>query len=128
MGNNPIHLAAAANAGQCCRFMATRGCNPKAKNLEGETPKSIAKDKKCKDASKLLRKAEKQYAKLSRQTQESGGVNWSIRLYDYMYEHKERVKELFAEHDPEQTGKISTKTNLFPKYLENYTNICDCLL
>lgn len=107
--------------------MATRGCNPKAKNLEGETPKSIAKDKKCKDASKLLRKAEKQYAKLSRQTQESGGVNWSIRLYDYMYEHKERVKELFAEHDPEQTGKISTKTNLFPKYLENYTNICDCL-
>jgi hypothetical protein len=119
MGNNPIHLAAAANAGQCCRFMATRGCNPKAKNLEGETPKSIAKDKKCKDASKLLRKAEKQYSKLSRQTQESGGVNWSIRLYDYMYEHKDRVKELFAEHDPEQTGKISIIIDLFPKYLRN---------
>jgi ankyrin repeat protein len=106
-GNNPIHLAAMANAGQCCRFLATRGCNPKVKNLDGDTPKSIAKEKKAKDASKNIRKAEKQYAKLSKQTLESGGVNWSIRLYDYMYEHKERIKETFAEQDPEQTGKIS---------------------
>jgi ankyrin repeat protein len=106
-GNNPIHLSASSNSGSCCRFLATRGCNPKAKNLEGDTPKSIAKEKKAKDASKNIRKAEKQYAKLSKQTMESGGVNWSIRLYDYMYEHKDRVKDAFATHDPEQTGKIT---------------------
>jgi ankyrin repeat protein len=109
-GNNPVHVAAAANAGQCCRFLATRGCNPKVKNLEGETAKSIAKEKKNKDAAKNLRKAEKQYAKLSKQTLESGGVNWSIRLYDYMYEHKERIRDAFAEHDNEQTGKISNNS------------------
>lgn len=105
-GNNPIHYAAAANAGSCCRFLATRGCNPKVKNLEGDTPKSIAKEKKQKTQAKISEKAEKQYAKLSKQTSESGGVNWSIRLYDYMYEHKDRVKDLFSLHDPEQTGKI----------------------
>lgn len=109
-GNNPIHLAALANAGGCCRFLATRGCNPKIKNLDGDTPKSIAKDAKAKDASKNIRKAEKQYAKLTKQTTESAGVNWSIRLYDYMYEHAERMKDLFATHDPEQTGKISNES------------------
>ncbi len=106
-GNNPIHLAAASNAGNCCRFLATRGCNPKAKNTEGETPKSIAKENKAKDASKNIRKGEKQYAKLSKQAMESGGVSWSIRLYDYMYEHKDRVREAFLTSDAEQTGKIT---------------------
>ena len=84
-----------------------KGCNPKAKNLDGETPKSLAKEKKAKDAAKNIKKGEKQYAKLSKQTLESGGINWSIRIYDYMYEHKERVKEAFAAQDPEQTGKIT---------------------
>ena len=106
-GNNPIHLAAKVNAGSCCRFLATRGCNPKVKNMEGDLAKTIAKDNKAKDASKNIRKAEKQYAKLSKQTNESGGVNWSIRLYDYMHEHKDRVKEIFKTHDDEQTGKCS---------------------
>lgn len=106
-GNNPIHLAARVNAGACCRFLATRGCNPKVKNMEGDLAKTIAKDSKAKDASKNIRKAEKQYAKLSRQTNESGGVNWSIRLYDYMHEHQERVARVFAERDPDQIGKVS---------------------
>lgn len=106
-GNNPIHLAAEANAGSCCRFLATRGCNPKAKNVEGDTPKAIAKEKKAKDASKNIRKGEKQFSKLMKQTNESGGVNWSIRLYDYMYEHQERIKDLFSSFDPEQTGRIT---------------------
>ena len=88
-------------------FSSSLGCNPKAKNLEGKTPKAIAKEKKNKDASKNIRKGEKQYAKLSKQTVESGGINWSIRLYDYMYEHKEKIKEEFLKNDPEQTGKIS---------------------
>ena len=101
-GNNPIHLAAKVDAGSCCRFLATRGCNPKVKNMEGDLPKSIAKDNKAKDAAKNIRKAEKQYAKLSRQTTESGGVNWSIRLYDYMYEHNERVGLIFSEKDQDQ--------------------------
>ena len=105
--NNPIHMAAFSNAGSCCRYLATRGCNPKAKNLEGKTPKAIAKEKKNKDASKNIRKGEKQYGKISKQTSESGGINWSIRLYDYMYEHKEGIKELFLKSDTEQTGKIT---------------------
>jgi ankyrin repeat protein len=106
-GNNPIHLAAMCNSGKSCRFLSTRGCNPKVKNLEGDTPKSIAKDKKAKDASKNIRKGEKQYNKLSKQTTESGGINWSIRLYDYMYEHQERVKMLFGLHDQDQIGKVT---------------------
>ncbi len=116
--NNPIHLAAKANAGACCRFLATRGCNPKVKNMDGDLPKTIAKDNKAKDASKNIRKAEKQYAKLSRQTNESGGVNWSIRLYDYMYEHKDRVRLKFVAQDADQIGKVSFK-NLLLIYLLN---------
>lgn len=124
-GNNPIHLAAAANAGNCCRFLATRGCNPKVKNLEGELPKTIAKEKKAKDASKNLRKAEKQYAKLAKQVLESGGISWSIRLYDYMYEHKDRIKEVFLESDPEQTGKVDKEvfTNVVAQ--EGFQNLVD---
>lgn len=106
-GNNPIHLAAMCNSGKSCRFLATRGCNPKVKNLEGETPKVIAKERKAKDASKNIRKGEKQYNKLSKQTNDSGGINWSIRLYDYMYEHAERVKNLFSVNDQDQIGKIT---------------------
>ena len=106
-GNNPVHYAAFGNAGSCCRFLATRGCNPKAKNNDGELPKNIAKSQKAKDAMKNLRKAESQYGKLSKQTTESGGVNWSIRLYDYMNEHRDRVKDLFKIHDQEETGKVT---------------------
>lgn len=112
-GNNPIHLAAACNSGKSCRFLATRGCNPKVKNLEGDTPKSIAKDNKAKDSSKNIRKGEKQYIKLSKQTTDTGGINWSIRLYDYMYEHQERVKTLFQLHDQDQIGKVTRE-----KFLE----------
>jgi ribosomal protein S30 len=106
-GNNPIHSAAAANAGACCRYLATRGANPKTKNVDGQTPKLIAKERKAKDASKNIRKAEKQYAKLSKQIAGSAeGINWSIRLYDYIYEHKNRIQALFIKVDVEQTGKI----------------------
>ncbi len=98
------------NSGKSCRFLATRGCNPKVKNLEGDTPKVIAKDRKAKDASKNIRKGEKQYNKLSKQTTDSGGINWSIRLYDYMYEHTERVKNLFAINDQDQIGKITRES------------------
>ncbi len=122
-GNNPIHLAAKLNAGSCCRFLATRGCNPKIKNLEGDTPKQIAKDLKAKDASKNIRKAEKQYAKLSKQTNESGGVNWSIRLYDYMYEHKDRVKQIYLTHDPEQIGKVSKEAFIDVIAEEGFQNL-----
>ncbi len=105
--------------------MATRGCNPKVKNTEGDTPKSIAKENKAKDASKNIRKAEKQYAKLSKQTMESGGVNWSIRLYDYMYEHKDRIKDLFSLHDPEQTGKITKEAFIEVISQEGFQNLVE---
>ena len=124
-GNNPIHLAAESNAGNCCRFLATRGCNPKVKNFEGETPKSIAKEKKAKDASKNIRKAEKQYSKLSKQTTDMGGVNWSIRLYDYMYEHKDRVKNIFVSHDNEQTGRISKEAFIDVLSEEGFQNLIE---
>ena len=58
--NNPIHYGAIANAGSCCRFLATRGCNPKIKNKDGDTPKALAKERKNKDAVKNLSKGEKQ--------------------------------------------------------------------
>lgn len=124
-GNNPIHLAAEANAGNCCRFLATRGCNPKTKNGEGDAPKAIAKEKKAKDASKNIRKGEKQFAKLMKQTNESGGVNWSIRLYDYMYEHQERIKDLFASYDPEQTGRITQEAFVEVISKEGFQNLSE---
>ncbi len=108
------------------RFLATRGCNPKVKNNDGELPKQIAKQQKAKDAMKNLRKAERQYSKLSKQTSESGGVNWSIRLYDYMYEHKERIKDIFLmQHDQEQTGKITSESFVQVVSNEGFQNLVE---
>lgn len=105
--------------------MATRGCNPKAKNADGDTPKQVAKAQKAKDAMKNMGKAEKQYAKLSKQTSESEGVNWSIRLYDYMYEHKERVKDLFKQNDPEETGKVTGEAFTEVISNEGFQSLCE---
>jgi hypothetical protein len=93
--------------------------------MEGDTPKSIAKEKGAKDAGKNIRKAEKQYAKLSKQSSESGGVNWSIRLYDYMSEHKERIQETFSKFDEAKTGRIPKENFIEVLSQEGFQNLIE---
>ena len=56
---------------------------------------------------------------------ESGGVNWSIRLYDYMFEHKERIKEAFLVHDTEKTGKVSRDVFVQVVSVEGFQNLIE---
>ena len=93
--------------------------------MEGDTPKSIAKEKGAKDAGKNIRKAEKQYAKLSKQSSESGGVNWSIRLYDYMSEHKDRILETFLKCDEAKTGRIPKEQFIEVLSQEGFQNLIE---
>ncbi|CAF1023931.1 unnamed protein product [Didymodactylos carnosus] len=119
LGNNPIHYAAGSNAGNAVRFLGQRGCNPKAKNLEGLIPKKIADQNKAKDAKKNMRKAEKFYndtnANLRPEMNEYR--DWKLLLYDYVYEHKERIEKLFDEIDEAKTGLITS--DHFKKFLED---------
>ena len=62
---------------------------------------------------------------MSKQTSESGGVNWSIRLYDYMYEHKERIKDEFLKNDPEQTGKVTNEAFIDVISKEGFQNLVE---
>jgi ankyrin repeat protein len=65
-GNTPLHHAAAQGFGPICKFLAQRGCPAVLKNIEGKTPRVLAKDNEHKEAIKECRKAEKQSARLTK--------------------------------------------------------------
>ena len=58
--------------------MNCTGCNPKPKNNEGNTARSIAKDEGHKEAMKELRKAEKTFGKVK---------NMSELMFSSVYHH-----------------------------------------
>ncbi|KAK3754399.1 hypothetical protein QZH41_011175, partial [Actinostola sp. cb2023] len=99
-GNTPLHHAAAEGYGPMCKFLAQRGCPAGLKNKEGKTPKLLAKENEHKEAMKECRKAEKQSAKLSKGGGK-GGDDYSVRLYDWLQEHEEKVLGMFQQFDPE---------------------------
>jgi hypothetical protein len=102
-----------------------KGCNPKAKNLAGETAKSIARDKNAKDANKNIRKAENQYSKISKQASETSGINWSIRLYDYMCEHRDRIHDSFQKYDETKSGRIQRDQFIEVLSAEGFQNLIE---
>lgn len=104
-GNTPIHNAAMNGHGMCCKFLAQRGCNPKPKNNEGETGRSLAKDRDHKEATKECRKAEKSFGKVGKNNEP-----WAIALYDWVYERSEKILNMMIKYDPDEKGTV-TKDN-----------------
>ncbi|CAF1380014.1 unnamed protein product [Rotaria sordida] len=121
LGNNPIHYAASSNAGTAIRFLGQRGCNPKAKNLEGLIPKKIADQNKAKDAKKNMRKAEKGYNDMTTNLRPDEFRDWKLMLYDYVYENQERLEKIFEELDIAEPKTGVIPTDGFKKVLEDET-------
>ena len=78
------------------------GCNPKPKNNDGETARSIAKDEGHKDAMKELRKVEKSFGKVGKNNEP-----WALALYDFCNERLSSVLEMFRKFDVDGTGYIT---------------------
>ncbi|XP_033736173.1 ankyrin repeat and EF-hand domain-containing protein 1-like isoform X2 [Pecten maximus] len=100
-GNTPIHNAALNGHAMCCKFLSQRGCNPKPKNNDGETAKSLAKEKEHKEAGKELRKAEKSFGKVGKNNEP-----WAIVLYDWVMERSQKLLNAFKRYDPDEKGTI----------------------
>jgi ankyrin repeat protein len=100
LGNNPIHYAVPSNAGTAIRFLGQRGiiifgilliqinflflgCNPKAKNSGGITPKQIADECNAKDAKKNIAPAENGYYEMNGQLRLSKLVLLSDLYFDF---------------------------------------------
>ena len=78
------------------------GCNPKAKNAEGNTAKVIAKEQGHKDAGKELRKAEKSFGKVGKNNEP-----WAIVLYDFCCEKQNQLTDFFKKIDGDGTGNVT---------------------
>lgn len=87
-GKTPLHLAAKNNHGLCCRFLCSRGCNPKVKSCDDYTARLLAKDLGNKQALKECKKGEKIFGKLGKNFQ-----RWSVLLYDWLYINAELIAE-----------------------------------
>lgn len=85
-----------------CDICFSTGANPKPKNNEGNTARTIAKDLNNKDALKECRKAEKTFGKVGKNNEP-----YAIALYDWVTERQTKLLETFNKYDPEETGKIS---------------------
>ncbi|XP_032231944.1 ankyrin repeat and EF-hand domain-containing protein 1 isoform X2 [Nematostella vectensis] len=99
-GNTPMHHAASQGFGPICKFLAQRGCPASLKNKDGKTPRLLAKDNEHKDAIKECRKAEKTSARLTKGAVK-GNEPYSVRLYDWLQEHEDKVLGMFHQFDPE---------------------------
>ncbi|PAA89335.1 hypothetical protein BOX15_Mlig028661g2, partial [Macrostomum lignano] len=100
---NPVHEAAAADRALCIKFLGQRGCNPKPKNADGETPRVIAKDKGFKECLKELRKVEKSYGRAGRNCE-----RWALALYDWtVVRGADLQARLQAEFDTSGSGQVT---------------------
>lgn len=103
---------AAEKDGAICRFLATRGCNPKTRNDEGLTAKAMARETGKKKLVREIVKCEKQYERLQASLA-SGDVcvtvsePWALRLHDYVLVRKTAFDDEFARLDPEGDERIS---------------------
>jgi len=69
------------------------GCNPKQKNIDGFTPRLLAKERNFKEASKELRKAEKLFTKYSKPEATNPNPPDLLFFYDWICERESYVKE-----------------------------------
>ena len=70
------------------------GCNPKQKNLDEFTPRLLAKERSFKEASKELRKAERNFAKYSKPGMKNPNEPEVLFLYDWSCERAAFIREL----------------------------------
>lgn len=78
------------------------GCNPKPKNAEGQTARSLAKSGGHKEALRECRKAERLFGKTGKNVEP-----WAITLYDYIYVMQDSLSEVFKKlSNTESLGKI----------------------
>uniref|UniRef100_A0A4W4EG92 Ankyrin repeat and EF-hand domain containing 1a n=1 Tax=Electrophorus electricus TaxID=8005 RepID=A0A4W4EG92_ELEEL len=112
-GDTALHYAARGDFADCCRFLAQRGCNPKLKNLEGVTPRQIAKDLGYKASVRELKKAERLHGKIS---QGLGGKTepWAITLHDWSHENEAELLKAFqsASYGLDDVETVSKETFL----------------
>ncbi|KAL3311377.1 Ankyrin repeat and EF-hand domain-containing protein 1, partial [Cichlidogyrus casuarinus] len=85
--NSPMHLAAKGNP-LSCRFLGQRGCNAKAKNADGDLPKTVATDEGFRECLKEVKKAEKLFGKVVKNAEP-----WALRLYDFMVTHNDELAD-----------------------------------
>lgn len=79
------------------------GCNPKPKNAEGQTARTLAKNGGHKEALRECRKAERFFGKSGKNIEP-----WAITLYDYIYVMHDSLMEVFKKlSSTESGGKIS---------------------
>ncbi|XP_006625836.2 ankyrin repeat and EF-hand domain-containing protein 1 [Lepisosteus oculatus] len=115
--NTPLHHAAKGGFTDCCKFLSQRGCNPKLKNLEGLTPRLLAKEYGHKAAMKELRKAESLHAKYSKPGAVNPNEPWAIRLHDWSFENEAVLRSAFGsiEGEAENVSKENFVTVLQEK-------------
>ncbi|KAK3092597.1 hypothetical protein FSP39_004820 [Pinctada imbricata] len=94
--NHASHFAALNG-----HFEVLACCNPKPKNNEGETARSIAKDRDHKEATKECRKAEKSFGKVGKNNEP-----WAIALYDWVIERQQKILNMCTKYDPDEKGQI----------------------
>ncbi|KAL4630434.1 ankyrin repeat and EF-hand domain-containing protein 1 [Arapaima gigas] len=104
-GNTPLHYAARGGFAQCCRFLAQRGCNPKAKNHNGFVPYQTAKDNGHKLAMKELKKAEQLHYKYSKPGVVNPNERWALTLHDWSFEHEAKLRAAFEAAEDVLPGK-----------------------
>ncbi|KAF5401095.1 Ankyrin repeat and EF-hand domain-containing protein 1 [Paragonimus heterotremus] len=89
-GVNPLHLAATKNE-MCCKYLGQRGCNPKAKDKDGNLPRNVATNAGQKACVKELRKLEHTFGKPQKNTEA-----WALYLYDWAISNTPQLRDRFT--------------------------------